>query len=265
MPPEISSQGPGKEIRIFRNAEDLSDAAACMFMNVALEAVKDHGWCAVALSGGSTPKRLYSMLAEPDRVKRIPWERVHLFWGDERCVPPNDPESNYGMVQKALLRKISIPATNVHRVRGEIRPEQAATEYDALVRGFFSLAGNELPRFDLVLLGLGEDGHTASLFPGSHALDESEHLAIAAYVERLAAYRISLTLPVINHAAVIAFLVADERKRAIVSRVVRHPDESGELPAQRVRPVGGKLLWFLDEAVAAGIRPVLPLGMRCIE
>ena len=258
-PPQISLPVPAGEIRIFRDVEDLCDAAAYMFMNVAVEAVKDHGRFAVALSGGSTPKRLYSMLAEPDRAKRISWDHVHLFWGDERCVPPFEPESNYGMVQEALLHKISIPATNVHRVRGEIRPEQAATEYDTLLREFFGVARDGLPRFDLVLLGLGEDGHTASLFPGSPALDESERLAVASYVEKLNAYRVSLTLPVLNHAAVIGFLVAGERKRSAVTRVVRHPDESGELPAQRVRPVDGRLLWFLDTAAAAGIDWESPL------
>lgn len=251
--PTTVLQVPAGEIRIFRNVEDLSNAAAYMFMDGAVEAVKDHGQFAVALSGGSTPRKLYAMLAEPDFARRIPWNRVHLFWGDERCVPPDDPESNYGMVQEALLRKISIPATNVYRIRGEIPPEQAATEYDTWLREFFGVAGHGLPRFDLVLLGLGEDGHTASLFPDSPALDECERLAVASHVELLDAHRVSLTLPVFNHSAAIAFLVAGERKRSAVARVMRHPNENGELPAQRVRPVDGKLLWFLDEPAAAGI------------
>ncbi len=201
---------------------------------------------------------LYSVLAEEEFSKRIPWRAVHLFWGDERCVQPDAPDSNYGMVREVLLRNITIPAGNVHRIRGEIPPEEAAAEYEAVLREFFRIGREKLPRFDLALLGLGEDGHTASLFPGSPVLDESGRLAVASYVAKLDAHRVSLTLPVLNHAAVITFLVAGERKQSAVSRVVRHPDEDGELPAQRVRPAGGRLVWFLDEAVGAGIRPASP-------
>ena len=243
------------EIRIFRNLKDLSVAVACLFVDLAIETVRNRKRFSVALSGGSTPKKLYSLLGKPEFSTRIPWRGVHLFWSDERCVPPGDPKSNYGMVQEVLLRKIPVPARNVHRVRGEISPEQAAAEYDSVLRASFGIGPKKLPRFDLVLLGLGEDGHTASLFPGSAALDEHKHLATAPYVEPLHTYRVTLTLPVLNHAAAIAFLVAGERKRSAVSRVVHHPDERGRMPAQRVRPADGRLLWFLDLPAAADVSP----------
>lgn len=246
-------QSPAGEVRIFRNLEDLSHAAASLFTDFADKAVKDHGRFSAALSGGSTPKKLYSLLAEPKSATRIPWHDVHLFWGDERCVPPDHPDSNYGMVREVLQRNITIPPGNVHRIRGEIPPEEAAAEYEAVLREFFRIGREKLPRFDLALLGLGEDGHTASLFPGSPVLDESERLAVASYVAKLDAHRVSLTLPVLNHAAAVAFLVVGERKRSIVSRVARHPDENSVLPAQRVQPLGGKLLWLLDEAAASDL------------
>jgi 6-phosphogluconolactonase len=244
------------EVHVFRDEDEFSRAAASLFVDVAVAAVRGHGRFAVALSGGSTPKKLYSLLAQPEFSRRTPWDDVHLFWGDERCVPPDHAESNYGMVEEVLLRHLTIPRGNVHRIRGEAPPEQAAAEYDVALRAFFGLAGEAWPRFDLVLLGLGEDGHTASLFPGSPALAEMARLAVASRVMGAGtADRVSLTLPVIDHAAVVAFLVAGERKRSAVARVVRHPDDHGGLPAQRVRPSDGQLLWLLDEAAAAGIRP----------
>ncbi len=248
---------PPAEVRVFKNIEDLSCAAAHVFVQLANEAVRDHGRFAVALSGGSTPKRLYSLLAEPDFCKSVQWDRVHLFWGDERCVPPDHPESNYGMLRDSLLRKISAPVDNIHRIRGEVRPEQAASEYETLLRDFFELDGNRLPRFDLVLLGLGENGHTASLFPHSPALDERKHLAVEAYITELQAYRVTLTLPVLNQAANTEFLVAGRAKQTIVRRVFENGGARGALPAQRVRPVEGTLLWFVDEDAAAGLLPAL--------
>lgn len=243
------------EVRIFDNVGDLSRAAASWFVDLANEAVRNHEAFRVALSGGSTPKKLYSLLATPEISMRIPWRAVHLFWGDERCVPPDDPESNYGMVRDALLQSVPVPPTNVHRIRGEIDPVQAAAEYEAVLHKSFGDAPNKVPRFDLVLLGLGEDGHTASLFPGTSALNENERLAVALYVEKLKAYRISLTLPVINQGAVVAFLVAGGGKRSIVTRVLGDSGERAEFPAERVRPTEGKLIWFLDMQAAAEISP----------
>ncbi len=246
-------QRPAGEVRIFEDLDDLSRAAASWFIDLANDAVRAHGAFRVALSGGSTPKRLYSLLASPEFSAHVPWHAVHLFWGDERCVPPDDPESNYGVVRQVLLQRIPIPAANVRRIRGEIDPGRAAAEYETLLRASFRTAPNQLPRFDLVLLGLGEDGHTASLFPGTSALQEKERLAVALYVEKLRAYRITLTLPVINQSAVVAFLVAGEGKRSIVARVLTG-SEDAELPAQRVKLVDGKLIWLLDTPAGAEIR-----------
>ncbi len=248
-------QRPAAEVRIFEDLESLSRAAASLFIDLANEAIRGHGAFRVALSGGSTPTKLYSLLATPEFSAHVPWRAVHLFWGDERCVPPDDPESNYGMVRQVLLQRIQIPATNVHRMRGEIDPDQGAAEYEALLREAFGTTPNKVPRFDLVLLGLGEDGHTASLFPGASALQETERLAVAVYVKKLQAYRMTLTRPVIVQSAVVAFLVAGESKRSIVARVLRGSD-GAELPAQRVWPTEGKLIWFLDIPAAAEISPV---------
>jgi 6-phosphogluconolactonase len=254
---------PAGEIRIFRELAELTTAAARLFTELAIAAVRDSGRFAVSLAGGSTPRPVYEMLAEDGFAQRIPWDHVHLFWGDDRPVPPDDPASNYGMVREALLRKISIPPENVHRIRGEMPAEQAAAQYEATLREFFTVSANGWPRFDLMLLGLGEDGHTASLFPGSAALEERERLVVAAHSERLKTERVSLTLPVIDHAAVIAFLVAGEGKRTVVAQVLRPADVNDGLPAQelpahglpaqRVRPVAGKALWLLDQSAAAGL------------
>lgn len=246
-------QKPSGEVRVFEDLEDLSRAAASFVVDLAKEAVRDRGAFCAALSGGSTPKEVYSLLASPEFSMHVPWHTVHLFWGDERCVRPDDPESNYGMVRDVLLQRVPIPATNVHRIRGEIDPGQAAAEYETLLRESFGSEPTKVPRFDLVLLGLGEDGHTASLFPGTSALEETERLTVALYVEKLNAHRISLTLPVINRGAVVVFLVAGEGKRSIVARVLGHSGERTDIPAQRVRPTDGKLIWLLDIPAAAEI------------
>lgn len=247
---------PAGEVRIFEDLDDLSRAAASLFVELANEAVRDHGAFRVALSGGSTPKKLYSLLARPEFSTRIPWHAVQLFWGDERCVPPDDPESNYGMAHDVLLQRIAIPATNVHRIRGEMDPGQAAAEYEALLRESFGAGPNRVPRFDLVLLGLGGDGHTASLFPGTSALEETKRLVVAVYVEKLNAHRISLTLPVIDHSAAVVFLVSGEDKRSIVAQVLAGSGDRAELPAQRVRSLDDKVVWFLDRPAAADVSRV---------
>ncbi len=249
----VARPRPAGEIRVLANLEELSRAAASAFVDMASEAVANRGAFRVTLSGGSTPKKLYSLLAGPEFSTRIAWHAVHLFWGDERCVPPDDPESNYGMARHALLQRIPIPAGNVHRMRGEIDPSRAAAEYEVLLRESFGIGPTELPRFDLVLLGLGEDGHTASLFPGTSALEETERLAVAVYVEKLNAHRISLSLPVINRGAAVVFLVSGAGKRAIVARVLAGSGDYVELPAQRVRPTDGKLVWFLDRPAVADV------------
>lgn len=239
------------EIVVCQDADELRRKAAAQFIEIANGAIGRSGRFAVALSGGSTPKTLYSLLASSAYRDRVDWSRIHLFWGDERCVPPEHPESNFRMAKEALLSKLKIPPQNIHRMAGEKEPSSAASEYERELCKFFELVQGQLPRFDLILLGLGDDGHTASLFPGSSAVNEQERLAVAPYVEKLKAHRLTLTLPVINNAAQVNFLVAGAAKRAIVPRVL--DDADTELPAARVQPLKGKLTWLITQDAAAEI------------
>lgn len=242
------------ELIICRDAEELYRKAAERFVVLAQQAAQERDRFIVALSGGSMPRGLYALLATAEYRERIPWSQVHLFWGDERCVPPDRPESNYRMVQESLLSKISIPERNVHRMAGEKEPQIAAAEYEAELKSFFQLSEGAGARFDLILLGLGEDGHTASLFPGSEALEDTEHLVAAVYVEKLKSHRLTLTLPVLNQAAQIMFLVAGASKAAILKEVLNADPISSNLPAAKVRPVNGQLTWMVTEDVAADLK-----------
>jgi 6-phosphogluconolactonase len=191
------------------------------------------------------------MLASVEFCARVPWAQTHFFWGDERSVPPDHLDSNYRLVFENLLSKVPVPKENIHRIETELEPEIAAAKYEREIRAFFRLAGGDLPRFDLILLGLGDDGHTASLFPGSAALKESRRLAVAVYVEKLKSYRITLTLPVLNHAANIFFLVSGEGKAAVLRDVFGGSAGSRDLPAREIALSDGRLVWFVDEAAAS--------------
>jgi 6-phosphogluconolactonase len=243
-----------REIIICRDVDELNRKAAERFIGRATQAIQQSGQFTVALSGGSTPRGLYALLAAPECRNRVDWFRVHLFWGDERCVPPDHPESNFRMVQESLLSKVQIPSENVHRMMGEKEPEQAATEYEEHLRQFFHLPRGGVPRFDLIFLGLGEDGHTASLFPGSPALNERNRLVATVYVERLNAYRLTLTLPVINAAAQVSFLTTGENKSSIVKALLGADADSSKYPAGQVRPVSGQLTWFITQDAARVLR-----------
>lgn len=238
------------EIILCRDAGDLSRRAAAEFVNLARAAIAARGRFAVALSGGSTPKALYSLLATSEISAQLDWQRIHLFFGDERCVPPDHAESNFRMVAESLLGKISIPTANVHRMAGESEPAVAAADYAAQLVRFFGLPEKTPPRFDLVYLGLGEDGHTASLFPESSALQESDRWVASTYVEKLAAHRLTLTLPVLNHAEQVCFLIAGPSKAAMVKTLLA--DSSRNYPAARVAPWQGRLCWFITEDAIAG-------------
>jgi 6-phosphogluconolactonase len=237
-----------RSIEVLATAADLYHAAAEEFIRVARTAIGAQGRFTVALSGGSTPKALYSLLASS--YATFAWNRVFLFFGDERHVPPTDPESNYRMVQESLLSKITIPAENVFRVRAE-NPDAdaAATDYEAQLRRFFALKPNEFPRFDLILLGMGPDGHTASLFPDSAALEEPSRLVVANWVEKFKTHRITFTFPVLNRAAEVMFLASGPDKAEMLHQVLEGKN-SPPLPSQRVQPSDGKLLWMLDEPAA---------------
>jgi len=231
----------------------LSLRAAEHFTALARARAAESGRFAVVLAGGSTPRNLYSLLATAAYRERVPWAATHLFFGDERCVPPDHPESNFRMVKEALLDHVPIPGGQVHRMQGEDpQPERAAGAYEDELRHFFVTAGDLPPRFDLGLLGLGADGHTASLFPGSPALDEGWRLVVPAAVEGLVARRLTLTLPVLNAAARVVFLVAGSAKARALAAVVRGTAARGAvLPAALVEPESGALLYFVDRAAAA--------------
>lgn len=220
-------------IRIFENSQELARGAA--------EHVVALAPTTVALSGGSTPKVLYELLADPRESfrARIPWSNTHFFWSDERHVPPDHPESNYRMAHEALLSRVPVPQGNVHRIHSENpSAQQAADEYENTI----------VPRLDLILLGLGADGHTASIFPGSEVLHETKRLVAAPWVEKLNTYRITMTLPLLNNGASIVFLVSGGEKAQIVKEVLEGPKK---YPAQFVQPTNGELIWMLDRDAAA--------------
>lgn len=238
------------EIVVCRDVEDLSRRAAAEFVRLALESVTLMDRFIVALSGGNTPRALYSLLAASEFRDRIPWPKIHVFWGDERCVPPSHRESNYGLAYETLISRVPLPRENVYRMKGEEDPQIAAFDYEQSLRKFFGLSDRGLPRFDLIFLGIGEDGHTASLFPGSEILREKRRLACAAYVKRFKSNRLTLTLPVLNDAANIFFLVAGEGKASALRDVLQGRNDPHALPAQRIRPKKGRVVWFVDEAAA---------------
>jgi 6-phosphogluconolactonase len=244
---------PTRSIEVVATAADLFHAAAEEFIHAARTAIGAQGRFTVALSGGSTPKALYSLLAT--KYADFAWNRVFLFFGDERHVPPTDPESNYRMVNESLLTRIAIPPENVFRVPAE-NPDAnvAASEYEAQLRRFFELRSGdrpgEFPRFDLILLGMGPDGHTASLFPDSAGLEEQSRLVIANWVAKFNTHRITFTFPVLNRAAEVMFLASGPDKADMLHQVLEGKS-TPPLPSQRVQPSDGKLLWMLDEAAAA--------------
>lgn len=237
-----------RTIRVLPTAADLFRGAAEEFVRAGRAAIAEQGRFTVALSGGSTPRSLYSLLAKD--YADFAWSRTFLFFGDERHVPPDHPDSNYRMVNEALLTKVPIPGGNVHRVRAESpAAAAAASEYEERLRSFFELQPGEFPRFDLILLGMGPDGHTASLFPDSEGLKEQSRLVIANWVEKFKTHRITFTFPVLNHAAEVMFLASGADKADMVRQVLEGKN-TPRFPAQQVQPEG-RLLWMVDEEAAA--------------
>jgi len=239
--------------QVWPSAVEMAMASARMFAARVEQAVAKRGVARVALSGGSTPQATFKLLADPAGpfAATVPWNKVQLFWVDERCVGPDDPESNYGVCRALLLSKVSIPAANVFRMEGELDPEVAASRYESTLRNVMKLEGAESPAFDLLTLGMGPDGHTASLFPHTAAIDEMGRLVVANHVEKKEAWRITLTWPVINQAAEVVFEVEGPSKTDILAEVLTGPRDPERLPAQLIRPSNGKLLFLLDEAAAA--------------
>lgn len=240
-------------VRIFAEPGALFADAAAAFAEVVEEAVAARGRAAVALSGGETPRALYRLLAAEPFLHRLPWPRIHAFWGDERGVPPDHAESNFRLARETLFDHVPLPPENVHRIRGEISATAAAQEYEAELQRFF--AGEAPPRFDVVWLGLGRDGHTASLFPGSAALAETRRLAVAVPgPSPLLSPRVTLTLPVINRARHLFFLVLGADKSAVLAEVLAGVPQARNLPAERVRPEAGELVFWMDRAAASDFR-----------
>lgn len=249
-------------LRIFQNFDELSRFAAERFVEIGSAAIKKHGRFSVALAGGSTPKPLYRMLSTDEFRKRLEWQKVLFFFGDERNVPPDDEKSNFRMAKKNLFEPLHIPSENVFRWKTEIEDaEKAAEIYEREIRDFFDLeksptaaevfSGSAFPRFDLILLGMGADGHTASLFPGSGALKETKKIAAANRVEKLDSFRLTLTFPVINNAANVMFLVSGEEKAETLQTVIEGEFEPDKYPAQLVVPENGELFWLVDSSAAS--------------
>src|SRR5213593_123751 len=239
------------DLAVLPSAAALAEAAAGRFVAAARDAIASRGQFIVALSGGSTPRGTYLQLGTEGLVSRVMWSRVQVLWGDERCVPPRDVESNYRMARETLLDRVPVPAANVHRIHGEEDPVVAAEAYETTLRALLRTPA----RIDLVLLGLGEDGHTASLFPGRAAVHEQTRWAMVTQAAAPSMWRITLTPPVINAAAEVLFLVSGGAKAGILRRVLEGPRRPQELPAQAIAPSNGRARWCVDAAAAADLTP----------
>jgi len=235
-------------IEVFQNLEALSHEAASTFVTLSRNCIASRGRFTVAISGGDTPKRLYTLLGSAQYCNLVDWSNVHFFWVDERCVPKESEESNFKTAFDAFLSKIPLPDKNIHRIKGEEKPEKAAVDYEHDIRRFYKRTG--LVVFDLVILGMGGDGHIASLFPGSEALKETRRLAVAVYMKESKKKRITLTLSVLNNAAQILFLVAGQSKADMVLKILGYRDKK-QYPASLVSPVHGVLRWLLDKEAAS--------------
>jgi 6-phosphogluconolactonase len=239
------------EINIVVNYEDLCERVTEEILVLSSKKIASQGKFTMALAGGSTPKGIYECMVEPYYRNEFKWEKIHLFWGDERWVPHGDQRSNYRMVSEALISKVKIPSGNIHPVRTDAcDPETSAHLYEKVIGKEFQLNKDEFPIFDLVLLGLGQDGHTASLFPGNPALVVKDRLVVSTSQEGIPEKRITLTLPVINHAAMIFFLISGQEKAGVVAEVLENKKKSN-YPAKMIEPYQGSVNWFLDKAAAS--------------
>ncbi len=239
-------------VTVYRDTADLEQHAAEEIADVMKTAINDRGVCLVVFSGGETPRQIYRRLGREPFKNGVNWNLVQLFFSDERSVPSNDLQSNYGMVEQSLLSCIDIPSQNVHRIKGELAPPLAAQEYEHELKSVF---GDTQGRFDLMLLGIGEDGHVASMFPGSDVVEEKSALVRPSMNPSQSIQRVTLTFPVINNTREILFLVSGKRKSSIVRRVLGTSNPTKDLPATMVRPVDGNLRWLLDHDAASQIDP----------
>lgn len=239
---------PEGSLRIHETAERLYESVAGMLVDVVRQSLEERETCVLALSGGETPGPIYRRLGLPPWNGRVDWKRVHLVFDDERMVSPRDPRSNFAMVERELISRVAIPPENVHRIRGEGEPASAAREYENELRDLLPCASG---RIDCILLGLGEDGHTASLFPGSPALQERVSLTQAVFLPHPGIPRVTVTLPLINAARKVVFVITGERKAGIMVRVARAAEPSILLPSSLVQPADGELIWMVDRAASS--------------
>lgn len=238
------------EVRILPDAASIAKRAAATLLEIAGDAVRQKGSFELVLSGGSTPKALYGLLVDDPALRsQVPWEKMHLFFGDERHVKPEDPQSNYRMAWEAMISKSALKPEQVTRVKAENpRAEDAAKDYEQAIRTYFKLADGQFPRFDLVLLGMGSEGHVASLFPGTKALRENRRIVVHNWVGKVLMDRITLTAPAINNARHIISMVTGADKCPALTAVLERVYEPDQLPAQLIQPVNGTLLWLVDTA-----------------
>ncbi len=249
-PRHVVDFGDRGEVMVYTDAEELAQAAAAHFASITVDAVNTRGRAFVALSGGSTPRRMGELLANRPFREIVPWSNIEIFWGDERWVPLDSDESNAGVAKRTLLDHVPIEPSRINPMPTDVAdPDIAATMYSAQLRTVFGVV-DEVPAFDLIFLGMGDDGHTASLFPGMAALHEERELAVAHYVPKLDAHRLTLTPPVLNAGREVIFLVGGISKASTLARVLTGPERVDDLPAQVVRPSSGRLRWLIDEAAA---------------
>ena len=246
-------------IHIAKDAAEASRASADLLVQTAREAVAQNGRFTIALTGGTSPVQLYKLLAAPPYRDQVPWAQTFVFWGDERVVPHNDSRNNARMALELLLDHVPVPPVQVYRMSGELPPEESARQYEALLRAHF--AGSP-PQFDLILLGMGDDGHTASMFPGTAVVHERERWVKELFLTSQNMYRITLTAPLLNQARQIVFQVFGAGKAATLKRVLEEPYQPDQLPSQLIKPVAGELHWFLDEAAAGEIEAPKTGGVR---
>lgn len=242
-----------REVVVLADADAVTRRAADEFLKCVQEAVAEKNSFTVALAGGSTPKALYAMLSDdPAYGSKIPWHKLHFFFGDERHAPPDSPENNFHMANEALFSKGLVKPEQITRIKGEYDDtEKAALEYEQALRAYFKLRDGEYPRFDLVLLGMGDEGHTLSLFPGTRALHATNRIVVRNWVGKLFTERITLTAPAANQANHVIFSVTRADKALALKAVLEGPYEPEQLPAQFIQPVHGRLLWLVDQAAGA--------------
>lgn len=242
-------------VQIYPDTQYLAQAAVEIFIQTAETAIRERELFSVSLSGGSTPQALYQLLASEPFSERVDWARTQIFWGDERCVPPDHPDSNYFKAKTMMLDDVPVPENNIHRILAEHPPEQAAQEYEETLLSFFSSLPSREERenasFDLVLLGMGDDGHTASLFPGTPAIHEETRWTAAQYIDKLASWRITLTPAILNRASLVVFLVSGAGKSDTLQRVIYGSYQPERYPSQVIQPKNGQVLWMVDEPAAS--------------